>query len=336
MKVFYISSHGFGHLTRSLALIEKELKINKQEIYIACGKSQIDFAKVYLSKYSDRIIYSIIKSDVGLINKNNSLNIDKDLMITEINKFIKSIDKTVDNEINNLNKFDFDEIYIDISPVGILVGNRLKKRKILISNFSWYNQYTYLNMPDNILRFYKELDESCDEYWRYPLYLDDKHFECVKKDIPFTSRLIDYNKVNCLKDRYGQSLFISCGKSVNLNEIYIKNFKGTIFKTKGIEVKSDSLVVDLPLNCLDTHNYVAASDYIIAKAGWGTIAEAYNGETKMLLLNRASVLEDTENINKLEKMNLAKGVNYEELIKIDFCKLKIIYDKLDTKKSCRY
>ena len=65
----YISSHGFGHMTRSLSLIENILKNTEYNIYIACGKKQNDFARIYLSNYKSRIIYKDLVTDICLINK---------------------------------------------------------------------------------------------------------------------------------------------------------------------------------------------------------------------------------------------------------------------------
>ena len=77
---------------------------------------------------------------------------------------------------------------------------------------------------------------------------------------------------------------VTCGKSANLNTINIKNFNGTIFTTSGIDItcEDDCNVVNLPINILDTQNYIAASNMVITKAGWGTIGEAVLGHTNLV------------------------------------------------------
>ena len=69
----YISSHGFGHMTRCLAIVENILNTSNYNLYIACGKRQNDFARIYLAKYKNRIIYKDLVTDIGLINKKKSL-----------------------------------------------------------------------------------------------------------------------------------------------------------------------------------------------------------------------------------------------------------------------
>jgi hypothetical protein len=61
MIAFYISSHGFGHLTRSLVHIEEYLK-KKKEIYVVCDEKQINFAKKYLKKYSEQLLFRVLKN----------------------------------------------------------------------------------------------------------------------------------------------------------------------------------------------------------------------------------------------------------------------------------
>jgi len=77
MIAFYISSHGFGHLTRCLAIAEVILNTTNHNIYIACDNKQNEFAKIYLKNYESRVIYNRVRTDVGLYNKQGSLEIDK-------------------------------------------------------------------------------------------------------------------------------------------------------------------------------------------------------------------------------------------------------------------
>ena len=107
---------------------------------------------------------------------------------------------------------------------------------------------------------------------------------------------------------------ITCGKSANLNTINIKNFNGTIFTTSGIDItcEDDCNVVNLPIDILDTQNYIAASDMVITKAGWGTIGEAILGHTNIVLIERPSAKEDSFNIEKLRE-KLKKEIDYDKL-----------------------
>ena len=73
---FYVSSHGFGHMTRCLAIMEELLETTDHLIYLASGAFQNSFARVYLARFGDRVTYRDIRTEVGLVNKDNSLQVD--------------------------------------------------------------------------------------------------------------------------------------------------------------------------------------------------------------------------------------------------------------------
>lgn len=139
MIAFYISSHGFGHPTRCLVHIERYLLETNYIVYIACGEKQIEFAKKYFNNYFfSRIIFKTMITDIGLINKQNSLEIDKEKLEEELLKFINSWNQVVQKEVEYLKNKKVIKIVTDVSPIGMLVGNKLGIKAEAISNFTWY------------------------------------------------------------------------------------------------------------------------------------------------------------------------------------------------------
>ena len=55
--IFYASNHGFGHLTRVMAIIEEILRVSDYKISLVSGEGQIQFAKRYLAQYGESIEY---------------------------------------------------------------------------------------------------------------------------------------------------------------------------------------------------------------------------------------------------------------------------------------
>lgn len=325
-EIWYISCHGFGHITRSLAQLEKKLDEKSNfKCIIVSGEKQIEFAKLYFKDYSDRVIFRKTLTDVGLVNKKNSLDVNKELLEIELKDFISKWDDLVEEEIIFLNDYQIGDIFCDISPIGILVSKNLKKKINLISNFTWYQQYKYLNLDSEITQKYLKLDKLIDNLYLYPLNLDFSHISPKIIKMDFISRKITLKKVEEIKMQYGESIFISCGKSSQLDEIAVANFNGTVFTTSGIKVKNiHGKVVELPVDILDTQNYIAASNFIIAKAGWGTVAEAVCAKTPMILLERDGVLEDTHTINEGKEKFGAKSIGLEEFKVLDYLKIKKI------------
>ncbi|WP_432204347.1 glycosyltransferase [Cetobacterium somerae] len=323
-EVWYVSCHGFGHITRCIAQVEKKLEKDlNYKCIIICGESQIKFTKLYLKNFLDRIILKITLTDIGLINLKNSLDIDKLSLEKTLETFIGSWNLLAQDEIDFLSNYDIGEIFCDISPIGILVSKTLQKKVNLISNFTWYQQYKYLNLNKFILEKYLELDDSIDNLYLYPLNLDFSYISPKIIPMDFICRKIDKEKIKLIKQTYGDSIFISCGKSAQLEKIVIKNFKGTVFTTTGVIVENiDGNVFELPIDVLDTQNYIGASNFVISKAGWGTVAECICNKTPMILLEREGVLEDTHTINELKKITNTKSIKLDQLTNLDYNSLK--------------
>ena len=335
----YISSHGFGHMTRCLGIIENILNASDYNLYIVCGKRQNDFARVYLAKYKDRIIYKDLVTDIGLVNKQNSLEVDKLLLQKELLEFTSSWENVVNDECYFLKSLNIKCIVSDISPIGTLVGHKLQLPVVLITNFTWVEQYEYIGIDEFIINKYIQAYSYVTKFIKYDLCLPISSVNCEDiNEVGFTCREIDLDKVDKIKQQYGKSIMVTCGKSANLNTINIKNFKGTIFTTSGIDItcEEDCNVINLPIDILDTQNYIAASDMVITKAGWGTIAEGIIGHTNLVLIERPSAKEDSFNIEELKKRNLAISINEEDLLDLDIEKLReqlkqeIDYDKLNS------
>lgn len=79
-------------------------------------------------------------------------------------------------------------------------------------------------------------------------------------------------------------------------------------------------MVKLPIDILDTQNYIAASEIVIAKAGWETIAECILGHSNLVLIKRPSAKEDSFNIEKVKERKLGISIDENDLVDIDIKK----------------
>lgn len=322
---WYISSHGFGHMTRCLSLIESILKNSEYKVYIVCHKKQNDFARIYLSKFVDRIIYKDMVTDIGFVNKKNSLEVDTVVLNEKLDVFASNLDDVVKAECEFLRTIDVKCVVSDISVIGCIVGKKLGLSNVFISNFSWVEQYEHIGLDDRIISKFREAYSYVDKFIKYDLCLPIGSINTDNvDDVGFVCRDIDKYRVMDIKKKYGDCIFITCGKSASLDSINVSNFKGTIFTTSGIDIicGDDCDVVNLPIDVLDTQNYIAASDVVIAKSGWGTIAECILGHSGLVLIERPSAKEDSFNIDCIKSRRLGISVSERDLCDIDVAKLK--------------
>lgn len=325
--VFYVSSHGFGHMTRSLAVIEEVMEKTDYGVYLVCGKYQNDFARSYLAGYKERMQFKDFQTDVGLVTADNSLVVDARETERQLINFVAKWEDIVAKEVDHLKTRTVECVISDISPIGALVGNKLNVRTIGLSNFTWVEQYEYFYLKQDIIDQFKTAYAYFDEFIEYSLALPMESITVPKKKIGFVARELDWRKISDLKQYYGSSIFISCGKAVTIDNIHVENYSGTIFTTSGVTVTGSDHVVKLPVDTLDTHNYLAASDIVIAKAGWGTISEAITANKKLVLIERESVLEDSHNIQCLTNNHVALSIKESDLGSLDIMELEAIADR---------
>ena len=316
---FYASSHGFGHMTRCLAIIEELLETTDHLIYLASGAYQNSFARTYLARFGDRVVYKDIRTEVGLVNKENSLQVDIPRLEHELTGFMAEWDTAVAAEVTILRDLPVACVISDISAIGIRVGEQLGVRNIGIANFTWCEQYEFLGLSDTIIDRFREVYAKLDLLIEYDLMLPAPKLAVPKKQTGFICRRFDPARIAAIKAQYGPSIFITCGKSASLMNIQIDNYEGTIFATSGINITAteNATAVQLPVETFDTHNYLAASDIVIAKAGWGTISEALLSKRNLVLIDREGVLEDTENIEELKRRGVAVSIKESDLARID-------------------
>ena len=316
---FYTSSHGFGHMTRCLAIIEEFLETTDHLIYLASGTYQNSFTRVYLARFGDRVTYRDIRTEVGLVNKDNSLQVDIPRLEHELTDFMASWDTAVAAEVAILRNLPVACVISDISVIGIQVGEQLSVRKIGIANFTWCEQYEFLGLSDTIIDRFREVYAKLDLLIEYDMMLPAPKLSVPRKQTDFICRRFDPDRIAAIKAQYSPSIFITCGKSADLNNIQIDNWNGTIFTTSGIDITATGKanVVQLPIETFDTHNYLAASDVIIAKSGWGTLSEALLSKSNLVLIEREGVLEDTENIEELKRRGVAVSIKESELGRSD-------------------
>lgn len=327
---FLITDHGFGHASRNIPLIRYILKSNEDiKIIIKTGKAQGEFISSNLEEFKDRIEYYFSPMDVGLILKEGSLDVDKEALDKKVREYIKSWDKKIEEERSFLKENNINLVVSDIVPWVFKAASLENVKAMLISNFTWVDMYKEF-LADDIVKEYKECYKKANKVLLYDLYIEDmKEYLTNYEEVGLCCR--DYNletieKIKSLNDK--KKVFISVGRSVDLEkEIDVSSLDYYFIATKGIKLKGNN-VKYLDIETKNTNEYLLACDYVITKAGWGTLSEALIGKKKIGVLKRDGVLEDRNSINILKKRKQALEISLENF------DLKDILKKLEEFTPC--
>lgn len=333
---FFISDHGFGHASRNIPIIRYILEATKDiRIIIKTGKNQGQFIRDLVEDFNGRVTYFFQPMDVGLVLKENSLDIDSEKLEEKVQDYISSFEEKVGKENEFLHYNNVNLIVSDIVPWIFKSAKECNIPSILISNFTWvgiYKEHLSKEICDKYIECYKLADKALF----YELYMEEmKDYIRNYKEISLCSRDFDLEKADKIKQSFKRPIvYISVGRSVYLkNEIDVSSLNYNFIVTDGIKLKGNN-VHYLDKETPNTQDYLMASDFVITKAGWGTISEALLGEKKIAILSRDNVAEDRNTIKKLTIMGLAIETDFDlESILKDLEEFNPCYDKYNFKNS---
>jgi hypothetical protein len=111
---YYISDYGYGHASRSIAIIRKLLEHPEVKI-IVCHSFALTFIKESIT--SNRVSYRNIKTDIGYILEKDSIYPDIERLFMAYKEFIEDWDGYTKREIEFLKLNSVDLVLSDISPL---------------------------------------------------------------------------------------------------------------------------------------------------------------------------------------------------------------------------
>ena len=313
LVIFYISDHGFGHAARNIPIMKELLAVDQAvNIIVKTGIAQGEFIQ---SNFLGELRLSVIKEsmDVGLVLKPMSFELDVPTLEERIKRYIESWEQRIKREVQLLTHEKPDLIVSDIVPWVFQAAKKANIKSVLISNFTWVEIYEeYLRTQ--LVKEYQDCYDLADEVLMYEFSSSKMKERLVKYDeMSLCAREFDLSVVAEIQSGYKKPLvFISVGRSVDLAEkIDVSNEPYHFIVTEGIQLVGEN-VTYLAKETPNTHDYVCASEFVITKAGFGTVAEALLAKKKIAVIERDSIAEDRATVEWLVSHGLALPIHYEK------------------------
>ena len=294
---YFISSHGYGHASRACAVMDKLFKQDPSNFFIFTTTPEWFFQ----NSLSFPIEYIKTQTDVGLIQANPFIE-DIDTTIKALDKFLPFSDIRYDEFLRYISNLKLDLILCDISPFGLWVAEKLEIPSILIENFTWewiyefyLEQYPKLDVYISILR----------EFYQLPKI----HFTCEPFcELSNRSIIVSpvFRETRSSKEQIRRQLKLTDEELlvlVTMGGIPIDHNDGNKFSI------TDSIKYLFPVNNINakneneniiflSHNHpyfhpdlVNASDLVIGKLGYSTVAETYSLAKPFLFIGRTNFRE---------------------------------------------
>ena len=114
---FYISTHGYGHASRCVPIIEEMLKQDPNlMITVKTDATLARYMRGYLSSDRSRLRFVSIRTDVGLILKPGTMEVDAEALLIEVKQFVQTWDRQIEEEKAWLLENGIKLIITDIVP----------------------------------------------------------------------------------------------------------------------------------------------------------------------------------------------------------------------------
>lgn len=271
---FYISSHGFGHATREIEVINNIPSTIDIEIITAVPQWLFDHS---VHRPFD---YTHLSHDIGLIQI-DSTTPDIAKTLGSWDTLLGQYDILAKNEAARLLQSNTSLIVGDISPMAIAVAKTAKLPNAIIANFSWDWIFQPLvkfdsgfqSVIDQISGYYQQ----CDLLIRTPLCGDLSVFP-VMKDIDLIGRTAKHSRVES-RNHYGIShdatvmLLTFGGNQYPLPESGFSQHSDITFISFDEAFKDISNVVQLDAKTVYHPDIVNMCDGVITKLGYGIVTE---------------------------------------------------------------
>ncbi|XRG77802.1 hypothetical protein V5E38_18540 [Rossellomorea sp. GAMAL-10_SWC] len=318
---YYISDYGYGHASRSIAVIRNFLNRTSDVRVIICNSFAIEFLKESLVEYGERVVFHEVQTDIGYVLKKDSLEPDPIALKNRLYDYYQNWEEIVENELEYFKEKSIVGILSDISPIGIEVGSILDVPTIGISNFTWYSAYKDILKEQDLERLRKSY-EQLDYYFSLATN-QEKWGRVGEFNFSFFSRTVELKEVNRIRQIVNllgnkKVIFVGIGMKIDMSLMDLpiwSNDENVYIVSSNIQVEGEN-IFKIPSDYTESQNYIAASDIIITKAGWGTVSEAVNQGKSLYVIDRQSLNEDRNTISYLKEYNLAEAITLEKLYSV--------------------
>lgn len=324
---YYISDNGYGHATRSIAIIRYLMQRTTDiQLVVCCGRA-LPFVRQSLSGIGS-IRFRAITPDLGYVLRDNSLEADLERFGTAYRQYVDLLPAEVERERRFLADNRISLVLTDISPVAAMAADACSIASIGISNFTWYTAYRSF-LPGERLSVLYDAYARMDYFIGLPGAEEPEWGRLGRMKAGFFCRMPDseaVKKLRRLNDPKSSKTIVMFSPGMGLAIDHFadaqlwKDDNCLFFVPSHLKIRRDN-VVSIPASETESQNYVAASDIVITKPGWGTVGEAVVFGKQLCLIKRSLFKEDQHLITAIDSAYPYRMVGWEQLKMADCCGL---------------
>ena len=320
---FYVSDYGYGHATRSIALIRKILSHYPHLRIIV--KSDGPFDLLSQSLQDPRISVIRYRNDISIPLLRSTETVDVDTTCILLTEWQESWSETIIGEIRFCKEQNVDLILSDIAPQPFLVADDLGIPSVGISNFSWDSIYQHLvpemtGLIDNVRSAYSYATLACVLPFHLPM-------PAFRKTVPVSllSRDITIPR-NLMRERLGlhddETVFFFNPRCP------VDKLDPDLYKTLSQEsiriimpsafAPRHSPIIALPADDTESQNWIAMCDCVVTRCGYSTVSEAVQANVPLIVWERPGFIEDNAIITEIQRLGVGRSYDYQQIRSFDW------------------
>ena len=322
--IFYVSGHGFGHSSRTAAVIGRLLGVRPGTRVIVRTSAPEWF---YREQIGGDFEFHHLECDTGVVQA-DSLNLDPEASLEAYARFLEGLEEKIDAEAGFADRENCRLIVGDIPPLAFEAAHRAGIPSLAVANFSWdwiYEPYVERRPGYRyLLASIRESYRKAGLLLKLPLAGRMDSFPEVR-DIPLIARRARVSAGEVRK-RLGledpRPLVILSFGGFSLGEEY---YRKLLEIEDCLWLAGEQVGFDLPglrnINReelgrlgLGYPDLVAAAEAVITKPGYGIIAECVANRTRMLYTSRGEFREYPVLVEGIRQYLPSAFVSQEKLL----------------------
>ncbi|MCE9499051.1 MAG: glycosyl transferase, partial [Leptospira sp.] len=325
---YYVSGHGFGHISRSYEIIKELTKDNRiKSIHL------ISLRNSFIRQPNVKLKLRNLSTDVG-IHQNNSISLDIDETLAGVRRFQKSKSELLNSEMEFLKSGKIDLIISDSSSFPFTLARKSGIRSLFIGNFTWDFIYQHYEKYDPFFREYaSELSEEYSFCTKGLILPFNCPIESIRKKIyvgivgrkPGKSR-IEVRRDLKFSEKFTYLLFAFGAYGLEDDSLRWENVPENLkIVISGYEGFRNSKVFRIPE--MNYPDLIGACDFVFTKPGYGIISECIRSSTPIIYTNRGDFPEYEYLVTGIKKYLKSSFISQEELLNMKLTRaIKAITD----------
>jgi hypothetical protein len=301
---FYISDYGYGHASRSIALIREIVRTRSDVTVIAKTSGPYEFTRKSL--IHPRVSVIQCRNDCEVELKEGLSVVDREKTRELFLAWVHTWDEYLSRECAFCREHKVDLILSDIAPQPFLVAEALGIPGIAVSNFSWDTIFEHLFPEvDEVSRLrdaYRKASYACV----LPFDIGMDRF-AVQERVGLVSRNITVSRSE-MRHRLGvpeNDFLVFVGKSPDTP--LLSGDPGIRFLVSSGNSCPDVLVI--PAEETESQDWIGMCDCVVTKCGYSTVSEAVRAHVPVLVWKREGFIEDSAISAKIETLGIGKMVS---------------------------